>query len=172
MTPVYTLVIANDEGKASLLSGFGGKLTTYRKLAGHAMEKLTPYYRGIGPSSTKACVLPVGDIAGDRDDYAAKLRLRYPFISETQARHYARTYGSNSELILAGATSLEELGENFGHEFYEAELRYLVEHEWVRRLDDAIWRRTKAGMWLNAEEQSRVTQWLANWAKRELSLAS
>lgn len=172
ITRDYTLDIRDDEGKAPLLSVFGGKLTTYRKLAEHAMEKLTPYYSGIGPAWTKECVLPGGDIAGDRDDYAAKLRRRYPFISEPLARHYARTYGSNSELILANTSSLEELGENFGHEFYEAELRYLAEHEWVRRLDDAIWRRTKAGMWLNAEQQSRVAQWLANWAKRELSLAS
>ena len=61
----------------------------------------------------------------------------------------------------------------FGHEFYEAELRYLVEHEWVRRLDDAIWRRTKQGMWLNAEQQSRISAWLVKTlGKPELSLAS
>lgn len=151
---------------------FGGKLTTYRKLAEHALEKLTPYYKGIGPAWTKNCVLPGGDISGDRDDYAAKLRRRYPFISESLARHFARTYGSNSELLLANATRIEDLGEHFGHELYEAELRYLVEHEWARRLDDVIWRRTKLGMWLNAEEQSRVAQWLTRHNKAELSLAS
>ena len=136
------------------------------------MEKLSTYYKDIGPAWTKSCVLPGGDLQGDRDDYAAKLRRRYPFISEPLARHYARTYGSNSELILASATSIADLGEDFGHEFYEAELRYLVEHEWVRRLDDAIWRRTKQGMWLNAEQQSRISQWLTRHGKRELSLAS
>lgn len=67
-----------------------------------------------------------------------------------------RTYGSNSELILDKATSLDDLGEPFGHEFFEAELRYLVEHEWVRSLDDAIWRRTKQGMWLNDEQQASI----------------
>ena len=116
--------------------------------------------------------MPGGELGGDRDDYAAKLRRRYPFITESLARHYARTYGSNSELILGQAGSIEDLGEHFGHELYEAELRYLVEHEWVRRLDDAIWRRTKLGMWLNAEEQSRVAQWLTRHSKAELSLAS
>ncbi|MWL74285.1 glycerol-3-phosphate dehydrogenase, partial [Escherichia coli] len=122
---------------------------------------------------TKGATLPGGDIDGNRDDYAAKLRRRYPFISESLARHYARTYGSNSVQLLGDAKEIADLGEHFGHEFYEAELRYLVEHEWVRRVEDALWRRTKEGMWLDAEQQSRVAQWLVrNAPKRELSLAS
>ena len=173
ITRDYTLDIHDVDGKAPLLSVFGGKLTTYRKLAEHALEKLAPYYKGIGPAWTKGAVLPGGDIGDNRDDYAAKLRRRFPFITEGMARHYARTYGSNTELFLGDAKALADLGEHFGHELYEAELRYLVEHEWVRRLDDAIWRRTKEGMWLNAEQQSRVAQWLQQHAgKRELSLAS
>ena len=72
-----------------------------------------------------------------------------------------RTYGSQSKLILEGANSLSDLGEAFGHNVYEAELRYLVEHEWVTELDDAIWRRTKLGMWLNESEKQRIAQWLA-----------
>ncbi|HCD5999868.1 TPA: glycerol-3-phosphate dehydrogenase [Enterobacter hormaechei] len=170
ITRDYTLDIHDVDGQAPLLSVFGGKLTTYRKLAEHALEKLAPYYKGIGPAWTKGAVLPGGD---NRDDYAAKLRRRFPFITEGMARHYARTYGSNTELFLGEAKEIADLGEHFGHELYEAELRYLVEHEWVRRLDDAIWRRTKEGMWLNAEQQSRVAQWLQQHAgKRELSLAS
>ncbi len=171
--PRLYLDIHDENGQAPLLSVFGGKLTTYRKLAEHALEKLTPYYKGIGPAWTKTAVLPGGDIGGDRDDYAAKLRRRFPFISESLARHYARTYGSNSEWILKEASALSDLGEDFGHEFYEAELKYLVEHEWVRSLDDAIWRRTKQGMWLTAEQQARISEWLAQHAgKSELSLAS
>lgn len=174
ITRDYTLDIHDVDGQAPLLSVFGGKLTTYRKLAEHALEKLAPYYKGIGPAWTKGAVLPGGgDIGNNRDDYAAKLRRRFPFITEGMARHYARTYGSNTELFLGDAKEIADLGEHFGHELYEAELRYLVEHEWVRRLDDAIWRRTKEGMWLNAEQQSRVAQWLQQHAgKRELSLAS
>jgi len=173
ITRDYTLDIHDVDGQAPLLSVFGGKLTTYRKLAEHALEKLVPYYKGIGPAWTKGAVLPGGEIDGNRDDFAAKLRRRYPFITESMARHFARNYGSNTEWILGEAKELADLGEHFGHELYEAELRYLVEHEWVRRLDDAIWRRTKEGMWLNAEQQSRVAQWLLQHAgKRELSLAS
>lgn len=117
-------------------------------------------------------MLPGGDIGGDRDDYAAKLRRRFPFISESLARHYARTYGSNSEWILKEASALSDLGEDFGHEFYEAELKYLVEHEWVRSLDDAIWRRTKQGMWLNGDQQARISEWLAQHAGKSETVVS
>ncbi|WP_058910401.1 glycerol-3-phosphate dehydrogenase [Entomohabitans teleogrylli] len=173
ITRDYTLDVHDEDGKAPLLSVFGGKLTTYRKLGEHALEKLKPWYPNMGPAWTKDAVLPGGDLQGDREDYAARLRRRYPFISESLARHFSRTYGSQSELILDGASGIADLGEHFGHEFYEAELRYLVKHEWVRRLDDAIWRRTRLGMWLNAEEQSRIANWLKQHSDTAaLSLAS
>ena len=73
---------------------------------------------------------------------------------------------------LANALILEGFGEQCGHERYEARLRYLVGQEWARLLDDVICFRTKLGMWLNAEEQSRVAQWLTRHNKAELSLAS
>ncbi|PKH25765.1 glycerol-3-phosphate dehydrogenase [Enterobacterales bacterium CwR94] len=173
ITRDYTLDVRDENGQAPLLSVFGGKLTTYRKLAEHAMEKLTQYYPGIKAAWTKNAVLSGGEIGGSREDYAASLRRRYGFISEGMARHFARTYGSNSEKILANASSLDALGEHFGHEFYEAELRYLVENEWVRELDDAIWRRTKQGMWLTSEQQQRIADWLAQHVTNPaLSLAS
>ncbi|WP_075182925.1 glycerol-3-phosphate dehydrogenase [Pantoea sp. 1.19] len=173
ITRDYTLDVHDDNGQAPLLSVFGGKLTTYRKLAEHAMEKLSKYYPHAKGAWTRNAVLSGGQIGGSSEDYAAHLRRQYRFISEGMARHYARTYGSNSEQILQGATSLDDLGECFGHHFYEAELRYLVEHEWVRECDDAIWRRTKLGMWLDQPQQQRVASWLAKHAKKPaLSLAS
>ncbi len=173
ITRDYTLDVRDNNGQAPLLSVFGGKLTTYRKLAEHALEKLVKYYPNAGAAWTKNAVLPGGDFSGTRDDYAASLRRRYPFISENMARHYARTYGSCTEQLLAGAKSLSDLGENFGHEFYEAELRYLVKNEWVRELDDAIWRRTKQGMWLNKAQQARISEWLLQHSQKPaLHLAS
>lgn len=173
ITRDYTLDVHDDGGKAPLLSVFGGKLTTYRKLAEHALEKLTKYFPEAGPAWTKNSILPGGDFSGTRDDYAASLRRRYPFITEAMARHYARTYGSNSETLLAGASSLDDLGEHFGHHVYAAELRYLVDREWVRELDDAIWRRTKLGMWLDDAQQARVAAWLKTYRQNpSLSLAS
>lgn len=173
ITRDYTLDVHDDQGKAPLLSVFGGKLTTYRKLAEHALEKLARYYPKAGPAWTKNGALPGSDIGGDRDSYAAKLRRKHGWLPEALARRYARTYGSHSEQILAGANGLADLGEAFGHGLYEAELRYLVAKEWVVELDDAIWRRTKLGMWLDEAQQARVKEWLAQHSKpKTLSLAS
>lgn len=166
VTRDYTLDIQDEQGKAPLLSVFGGKLTTYRKLAEHAMEKLAHYYPGCGPAWTKNITLPGGDIAGDRDSYAAKLCRERDWLPGSMARRYTHTYGSHSELILAAANSLGDLGEDFGHGLYQAELHYLIEKEWVVELDDAIWRRTKLGLWLDAAQQARVKTWLAKYTKR------
>ncbi|MFZ4832507.1 glycerol-3-phosphate dehydrogenase [Rouxiella sp. Mn2063] len=171
VTRDYTLDVHDQNGKAPLLSIFGGKLTTYRKLAEHALEKLAKYYPEAGPAWTKNAVLPGGKLGGSRETYAANLRSRFKWLPESLARRYSKTYGSQSELILGNATSLEALGENFGHDFYEAELRYLVEKEWVVELDDAIWRRTKLGMWLDASQQQRVADWLAAQQAKQAATA-
>ncbi|AYA41813.1 glycerol-3-phosphate dehydrogenase [Xenorhabdus nematophila] len=166
ITRDYTLDVQDEQGQTPLLSVFGGKLTTYRKLAEHAMEKLAQYYPNAGKAWTKTGQLPGGDLDGyDRDGYARLLRQRYNWLPEGMALRYARTYGSHSQIILKGAEALTDLGEFFGHGLYEAELRYLVEHEWVRQLDDAIWRRTKLGMWLTDEQKQRVADWLAQNVK-------
>ncbi|MGL9750293.1 MAG: glycerol-3-phosphate dehydrogenase [Symbiopectobacterium sp.] len=168
ITRDYTLSVADEHGKAPLLSVFGGKLTTYRKLAEHAMEKLAKYYPHSGQAWTQNAVLPGGDLAGTRDEYAAALRRRFN-LPETLARRYARTYGSHSELILTNATGIHDLGENFGHDLYEAELRYLADKEWVIRVEDAIWRRTKLGMWLNDEQKQRVSDWLSAYRQSKVA---
>jgi len=174
VTRDYTLAVTDDHGKAPLLSVFGGKLTTYRKLAEHALDKLHKYYPNAKGAWTKGTVLPGGDFTGDRDDYAAQLRRKYAFLPESLARRYSRTYGSHSELIIKNAASLADLGEDFGHGLYAAELQYLVDKEWVVSLDDAIWRRTKLGMWLDETQKQRVGEWLTQHAQaeRSLSLAS
>lgn len=171
VTRDYTLEIADDAGKAPLLSVFGGKLTTYRKLAEHAIEKLAHYYPGIGPAWTKNGILPGGDMGTDRNHYAEVLRRKYSWLPDSMAIRYAHTYGSRSEMILDNKTSLAELGEDFGHGLYEAELTYLVTKEWVHNLDDAIWRRTKLGMWLDEGQKQRVAEWLKDVAGRKQSFA-
>lgn len=168
ITRDYTLSVADEHGKAPLLSVFGGKLTTYRKLAEHAMEKLAKYYSHSGQAWTQNAVLPGGDLAGTRDEYAAALRRRFN-LPESLARRYARTYGSHSELILTNATGIHDLGENFGHDLYEAELRYLADKEWVISVEDAIWRRTKLGMWLNDEQKQRVADWLSAYRQSKVA---
>ncbi|NLS43837.1 glycerol-3-phosphate dehydrogenase [BEV proteobacterium] len=168
ITRDYTLSVVDEHGKAPLLSVFGGKLTTYRKLAEHAMEKLAKYYPHRGQAWTQNAVLPGGALAGTRDEYAAALRRRFN-LPEKLSRRYARTYGSHSELILTNATGIHDLGENFGHDLYEAELRYLADKEWVISVEDAIWRRTKLGMWLNDEQKQRVADWLSAYRQSKVA---
>lgn len=86
-------------------------------------------------------------------------------------RRYSRTYGSNSELILTNMKGLGDLGEDFGHDLYEAELRYLVEKEWAVTLDDVIWRRTKLGMRLNDAQKQRISDWLAHHRQQQMAKA-
>ncbi|HDU8312645.1 TPA: glycerol-3-phosphate dehydrogenase [Proteus mirabilis] len=161
ITRDYTLDVHDDNGKTPLLSVFGGKLTTYRKLGEHAVDKLNAYFPNMGQAWTKEGQLPGGNLEGyDRDGYSRLIRQRHPWLPEALALRFARTYGSNTEVLLEGITDLAGMGENFGHNLYEAELRYLVKHEWVIELDDAIWRRTKLGMWLNDEQKQHITQWL------------
>ena len=161
ITRDYTLDIHDQEGLAPLLSVFGGKLTTYRKLAEHALEKLRPYYAHCGDAWTKGAVLPGGEMGCDRDSYAAVLQRRHSWLPPALARRYAHTYGARSERVIGTATSLEALGEHFGHGLYQAELRYLMEQEWVVTAEDALWRRTKLGMWLDDAQRQRVAEWLA-----------
>ncbi|WP_370556118.1 glycerol-3-phosphate dehydrogenase [Edwardsiella tarda] len=161
ITRDYTLDIHDQEGQAPLLSVFGGKLTTYRKLAEHALEKLRPYYAHCGDAWTKGAVLPGGEMGCDRDSYAAALQRRHGWLPPALARRYAHTYGARSERVIGTATSLEALGEHFGHGLYQAELRYLMEQEWVVTAEDALWRRTKLGMWLDDAQRQRVAEWLA-----------
>lgn len=170
ITRDYTLSVDDDNGQAPLLSVFGGKLTTYRKLAEHALDKLHKYYPQAGKAWTKGAVLPGGDIAGTRDDYAAALRRRFN-LPESLTRRYSRTYGSNSELILANAKNLSDLGEDFGHDLYEAELRYLVEKEWAVTLDDVIWRRTKLGMRFDDAQKQRISDWLVSYRQQQMAKA-
>lgn len=163
VTRDYTLEVADELGKVPLLSVFGGKLTTYRKLAEHAMDKLADYYPNIGAAWTKNSLLPGGNLGGGWEVYLERLQRNYSWLPTELARRYTHTYGSCSELFLDEKTSLTELGEDFGHGLYQAELRYLFDHEWVRSVDDAIWRRTKLGMWLNEEQKQRIAEQLAQW---------
>ncbi|AGH75281.1 glycerol-3-phosphate dehydrogenase [Edwardsiella piscicida] len=161
ITRDYTLDIHDRDGAAPLLSVFGGKLTTYRKLAEHALEKLRPYYPHCGDAWTKGAVLPGGEMGCDRDSYAAALRQRHDWLPQALARRYAYTYGARSERLIGSAASLADLGEHFGHGLYAAELDYLAGHEWVTTAEDALWRRTKLGMWLDDAQRQRVAEWLA-----------
>jgi glycerol-3-phosphate dehydrogenase len=147
---------------APALSVFGGKLTTYRRLAEHALARLAPYLPAAGPPWTSGSLLPGGDglPAGGAAALAAELSRRHPFLAAATAQRLARSYGSDACRILGDATSAASLGRAFGQDLSEAELRWLVEREWARTTDDVLWRRTKLGLSATPEEVRELTTYL------------
>ncbi|MGL6252348.1 MAG: glycerol-3-phosphate dehydrogenase, partial [Billgrantia desiderata] len=143
MTRDYTL--AFDDQGAPLLSVFGGKITTYRKLAEAALKQLKPVLPAMGPSWTAEAALPGGEI-GNQENFMARLLHDYPWLGEARARRFARSYGSLCLRFLAGTQCAEDLGEHFGAGLTAAEADYLVDHEWATTVEDILWRRTKLGL--------------------------
>ena len=156
----YVLKLDADGGAPPLLSVFGGKITTYRRLAESALTQLTPHLppaTGEAEGWTGKTPLPGGDFP--MQGFDATLRAaaaRYPFLSERHLRRLLRAYGTRIHGMLAGMTSLADLGAVFGADLTEAELRYLVCCEWVRTANDALWRRSKLGLRLTQTEVSHV----------------
>jgi glycerol-3-phosphate dehydrogenase len=150
-----------DTTGAPALSVFGGKLTTHRRLAEHALEKLKPYLPEAGPPWTAGSVLPGGDglPAGGVAALAAELSRRHPFLAGATAVRLARSYGSDACRILCDATSPAALGRAFGQGLSESELRWLVEREWACTTDDVLWRRTKLGLSATPEEVQELADY-------------
>jgi len=162
VTRDYELEYDAAPERAPLLSVFGGKLTTYRKLAEEVMDLLARGLGNVGPAWTAGVSLPGGDIAdADFEGYLAKLRARVPWLPEELARRYAHAYGTRVDRLLGSARSVADLGEPFGGGLYEAEVEYLVNHEWATTAEDILWRRSKLGLRTDAEASRRLAARLA-----------
>ena len=166
----YVLTLDVKDGGAPLLSVFGGKITTYRRLAEAALEKLAPHLSLSGQPAgwTGRSALPGGDfpvegLAALRDELLA----RYPFLEPDMAVRYARTYGRKVFDWLGFAKDLRDLGEGFGGGLTAREIRYLIEQEWARGGDDILWRRTKLGLHLTPAQRARVTGFTAEFMAGE-----
>ena len=153
-----------DEQGPPLLSVFGGKITTYRRLAEHALEKLSQRFPGTRAWTDKE-PLPGGDFGG-RSFYEVliELRARYRGLDPHWLARLLRRHGTLAEQILGDARADGDLGENFGGGLYERELRWLIENEWAREADDVLWRRTKCGLHMSEDERARVREWMAGSA--------
>jgi glycerol-3-phosphate dehydrogenase len=150
------------EGGAPLLNVFGGKLTTYRRLSEHALEKIGEAIGGKGKPWTGQSHLPGGDFATKGyESEVAKLKAGYPFLAERHARRLVRRYGTRAAILLGKAAKTEDLGRHFGGDLYEAEVRYLADHEWAMSADDVLWRRTKDGLRLTADEKRLLEEYMA-----------
>jgi glycerol-3-phosphate dehydrogenase len=162
VTRDYVLDLADDEGKLPVLSIFGGKITTYRRLAEHALEKLAAYLPGLSGPWTSSAPLPGGDMPNaDFDVYLRHFQKQHDFLPAALAHRLVRDYGTKAEAIIGPARQLAELGEWFGGDLSRAEVDYLVATEWARTSDDILWRRSKLGLRLSKEDVARLDAYLA-----------
>lgn len=156
----YELVLDAPAGQAPLLSVFGGKLTTYRQLAETALQRLQRFFPGAGPAWTASSVLPGGDFA-DREVLLQTLLREYPWLPVAVVRRYARSYGTRTRQLLAGATAEVAMGQDFGAGLWQREVDYLCQWEWAQSAADILWRRTKLGWLLTPAQVAALERYLA-----------
>ena len=158
----YVLKVVEENGQAPLLNVFGGKITTYRRLAESALAKLAPFYPGMGKPWTARVPLPGGDFpVSGVDDQIAALRNTHAYLPPRHAKRLVRAYGTDAARMLKGAGSLEDMGLHFGHDLYECEVRWLMANEWARTAADVLWRRSKLGLRLTGDEATALDSWMA-----------
>ncbi|MDO9382555.1 MAG: glycerol-3-phosphate dehydrogenase [Hyphomicrobiaceae bacterium] len=159
----YVLDVDAPDGEAPLLSIFGGKITTYRRLAEHVMEKLAPYLPKAADRVgwTGREPLPGGDFAvSEFDQIVAELIKTYAFLPREHATRLVRLYGLRAYDVLKDARSLDDLGQQFGATLTAAEVDYLRTHEWSETAEDILWRRSKIGLKLTVEQRRAVGDYL------------
>ena len=157
----YVLKVADRDGAVPLLNIFGGKITTYRRLAEGALEKLEPYFPKLGKPWTAGAPLPGGDFPVDGvADLTAGLRQRYPFLDAGFAQRLIRAYGTEAAEMLGDAAGIDDLGQCFGWNLTEREVRWMMAREWARNADDVLWRRTKLGLRLSKPEHDALDAWM------------
>jgi glycerol-3-phosphate dehydrogenase len=168
VTRDYHLEVDGGPQAAPLLSVFGGKITTYRRLAEHALRDLAPYYPQMGKPWTDSRALADGELADAPTfeeaferfvDGAAQVK---PNLPKELLRALAHRHGSGLDDLLHGAKVVADLGRHFGGYLYEIEVRYLIRDEWAVEPDDVLWRRTKEGLHMSAAERAAFARWMAD----------
>ncbi|TFW01471.1 glycerol-3-phosphate dehydrogenase [Oxalobacteraceae bacterium OM1] len=158
-----------DTAGAPLLSVFGGKITTFRKLAEEASDLLGNVLPGAAGAWTETACLPGGDVFGPQpgnraviefDAFVHAMQQKHAWLPPALVARYARTYGTRTEVLLARRMSLADLGEEFAPQLYAAEVEYLVRHEWARSAKDVLWRRTKLGLRVPPHTEERIDAWI------------
>ena len=158
----YVLVLDEQPGKAALLTVYGGKITTHRRLAETALERLAGVL-GARPAWTRQSRLPGGDFPVDGvARLVADARRTWPFLSEAHIRRLVQAYGTRISRILGPAKQAGDLGPALGADLTGAEVRYLMEHEWARTADDVLWRRSKLGLRVSPAEQQQLAKFMAD----------
>ncbi|MCW4438271.1 glycerol-3-phosphate dehydrogenase [Vibrio splendidus] len=163
ITRDYTLELDAELDQAPLLSIFGGKLTTYRKLGEAALKKLEPHLTNMGAPWTANDTLPGGNFSCSREQLAKMIHTKYPWASEALLLRYVTQFGTYTWKLLEGANSEADLGIQFSseaHGVYQVEIDYLINEEMAMTDEDILWRRTKLGLYMSESEQQAVTDYL------------
>ena len=156
----YTLKVDTSAG-APVLNVFGGKITTYRRLAETALEKISPILGVTKGKWTAGVPLPGGDFpVGDVDRLIAELSNLYPFLDPKWARRLIRAYGTEARAVLGGAKVAADLGEDFGASLTAQEVRWLMTREYARTAGDVVWRRNKLGLRMSADQIAALDVWM------------
>jgi glycerol-3-phosphate dehydrogenase len=167
----YVLKLDAPEGQPPLLSVFGGKITTFRKLAEAALVKMVPFFPSLGQPWTASAPLPGGDFPfAETEARILDFQKRYSFLTQRNARRLFRAYGTRAETFLQCARFAQDLGQSFGG-LSEREIEYLKAEEWVCEPDDIFWRRSKLGLHLSHDEQEAVRAYMAGEAAKPLRRA-
>jgi glycerol-3-phosphate dehydrogenase len=159
VTRDYKLELERED--APLLSVFGGKITTYRRLAETAVDMLSPALGCRARPWTATALLPGGNLPGG--SFARFLRSverRYPWLPAKLRSRYSRAYGTRIDRVIGDATSLAGLGAEVLPQLYQREIEYLVREEWARTADDILWRRSKLGLHLPRTAAASLSRWL------------
>ena len=162
VTRDYVLKLdTGGDSQAPLLSVFGGKITTYRRLAESALAELKPLFPQMKGDWTREEPLPGGDMPrGGLVAFERDLAGRYPALPAAMRVALVRRHGTRTPRILGEAKTAGDLGTFFGHTLYAAEIDYLVAHEWAHSADDVLWRRTKCGLHLTVDQRNAVAAYL------------
>jgi len=157
----YELILDKRYGEAPLLTVYGGKITTYRRLAEQALAHLGHFFPHSRPWTAQSH-LPGGDFIYDGLETLVERTLRtWPFLRMEHARRLVRAYGSRVERVLENIGRSEDLGACFGADLTAAEIRYLMRKEWARTADDVLWRRSKLGLRFSSEQTAALERFMA-----------
>ena len=157
----YVLELQGGRDFPPVLNIFGGKITTYRRLAEEALEKLAPFSNISGSEWTEQAPLPGGDFAlSGLASLIWNLKQAHPYIDGDIIDRLTRSYGTRTHDLLAGVSCMEDLGQNFGGGLFQREVTYLITKEWAVSAEDVLWRRTKLGLRLNDNEKTVLKDWM------------
>jgi glycerol-3-phosphate dehydrogenase len=168
VTRDYVLQL-DDEGPP-IVSVFGGKITTYRKLSEQVVDMLKAPMNFEADHWTANTTLPGGDMENScYDKYLAVCQQNYPWLADAVLNDYVRNYGSEIEVLLQGRSDMTALGENFGGGLYACEVEFLIEYEWAETIEDVLWRRSKKGLHVPTGTDKKLRRWMADYTKNKLS---